>query len=89
MERDTVYRRCSNNWHEDEGAIIVRMNNELVALNLTAGIVWKMIDGITSVGTMLEQLIEKYGEVHGVEQLQELLKESVELLLDRKMIEKR
>lgn len=83
-----IFKRLGREESREEGCIIVTNSIENVLLNPTICVVWDYIDGYLPVHAIYNNMIEKYGDENTSEYIQEILSESINILLEHKLIEK-
>lgn len=89
FSENNVYLKTVSQYTEEDGCVVILQNDNKILLNLTASIVWKYINGYSTLNEICKNIILKYGENNNEDYIKEILYDSIKVLLENNLINKR
>lgn len=74
------------NWKVSDKYVQIDVVQSKLLLNETSSIIWKKIDGHTSVGEIIEKLYEEYKENNPKSHIEEIVQEALQEFLNNDLI---
>jgi len=86
--KENVFKRIGHEQSRNDGFIVVTKNEKSVLLNYSTSAVWEYLDGYLTIDSIYKNMLEKYGKDNSPENIQQVLENSIDILLKYKLIEK-
>lgn len=85
-DKDLLVEVKVNDWTIDQKMVVINYGGNKFLLNETSSLIWRLFDGFTSIGTVIDKIYRDYSEQNSREYIEQIVYTCIEQFENENLI---